>query len=934
MSFGGSALGLGIEISLRDRASQALEQIKNKLAGFKVEAQATVKEAENLNTSMQTMGTGFKEMASDFQMSMMALNSSISVIKQGFGMFSTVSRIFGPSVGIAREYEYEMQRIQAVTRGTAEEMKALREQNERLGRTTQFTDTQIAKAQEDLSRLGLSNSQVIATIPNAVNMAIAEGMSVQEAAGIILETMDRFNKTFEETGNVTDLFTHAARATSLSVRKLADAMVRAGPVAKNMGQSLEEATSWIATLDKAGYKGSEGGNAFKGIFTRLISSKNLKLMEQMGIATHDANGQLVSFQELLSGLYQATKEMNVEQRTEIFDKMFGKYYLGAAQAIAEKAADAGEFGFNAIYNRVKQYQGATKEMAGTMADTAEGAVYRLESAIFSLRKAIGGALLEAFHSINDTLAKFIGKITEFMQAHPQLAQNIVRITALVIGVGSAVAGVILILAGLYATFKILKPMALKALLAIKTGAAVALKSLVLMIPKMLFIAGLASLIYYAWKTNFLGIRDMLTAVIEGFKMAFKAGKDGIVEVDEELAQRLEKAGVWNFAVMMGKVFYRIRKFFEGFVEGVKAGINVIREAFETLGKIAKPFRPLLESLGLFTDVANSNTDAWEAWGKVIGKIITLILAFLVVGQALKALIGIFMAIGGAINFLWQVASVVFGLLWKTIAGLWALALAHPFVAIVVGIIALIALLYYHWDYFKNWFQELWASLVQYFSSVWDVIAGVFEFFIGLFTLNWDKMVSGLGRIFQGLIGIVRNAIKFILTLLDPLFSALKWVGEKLGLIEETAAEVNTTAAAAAGIEKTQEEAQKAEASAASPAAAAIAEKAEQEVQEVKPASFSQIGQIPEVQERIQAPVKTQPASPVLAKQAENMAFGQAQAMSGAINKNSLNVKNDTKVDVKVMPMTTQINLDGDRLGEAVTNFQVRQNIRQGESEIE
>ena len=81
-------------------------------------------------------------------------------------------------------------------------------------------------------------------------------------------------------------------------------------------------------------------------------------------------------------------------------------------------------------------------------------------------------------------------------------------------------------------------------------------------------------------------------------------------------------------------------------------------------------------------------------------------------------------------------------------------------------------------------------------------------------------------------------------------------------------------------------------------------------------------------------MQNRPAAPVLARQAETQIIGQGNAVSSAINENSFKIKNDTKVDVKVQPQTTEVRLDGDKIGEAVTAWQVQQNIRMGASEIE
>ena len=108
---------------------------------------------------------------------------------------------------------------------------------------------------------------------------------------------------------------------------------------------------------------------------------------------------------------------------------------------------------------------------------------------------------------------------------------------------------------------LLRKMAVYALTSIRAQARMALSSLSGLSVSVISIIALAGALYYAWRKNLWGIRDMVEAVVQGFKLALSASADGITEIDDALAAKLKAAGILDYAVIMGQVFFRLRKCF-------------------------------------------------------------------------------------------------------------------------------------------------------------------------------------------------------------------------------------------------------------------------------------------------------------------------------------------------------------------------------------
>ncbi len=90
---------------------------------------------------------------------------------------------------------------------------------------------------------------------------------------------------------------------------------------------------------------------------------------------------------------------------------------------------------------------------------------------------------------------------------------------------------------------VLKAAAVLALTSIRNQARLALASFSKLSVPVVALIMLAGALYYAWRKNLWGIRDMVTAIAEGFRMALNASVDGITEVDDELANKLKAAGI-------------------------------------------------------------------------------------------------------------------------------------------------------------------------------------------------------------------------------------------------------------------------------------------------------------------------------------------------------------------------------------------------------
>ena len=105
--------------------------------------------------------------------------------------------------------------------------------------------------------------------------------------------------------------------------------------------------------------------------------------------------------------------------------IFGKESFAGMLAIVN-ASDAD---FKKLSDSVNNAAGAAERMAQIKLDNFEGKVTLLKSAFEGLQIALGDALLPTFTQGAEKAAELISKLTEFINANPELVRTIVKVTA-------------------------------------------------------------------------------------------------------------------------------------------------------------------------------------------------------------------------------------------------------------------------------------------------------------------------------------------------------------------------------------------------------------------------------------------------------------------------------------------------------------------------
>lgn len=339
---------------------------------------------------------------------------------------------FGLSVKVFADFDDKIRAVRAVTQATESDFQMLTETAKKLGRTTSFTAGEVAGLMTELGRAGFDPSQIDKMTGAVLDLSKATGTEAALSAGIVAATIRQFGLDASDAATVADSLTVAANSSFNSVQSLGDAMTYAGPVAADLGMSMQETLAILGGLGNIGIQGSQAGSALRRLST--LSAAEAKNMQKIfGVAFTDAAGNVRPLTKVLGEVNAATANLSNSERAEKFNKAFGLLGITAASAIGKSVGSIEE-----LQAKIEGSGGAANKAAKQMESGIGGSFRKLLSAVEGIGIEIGSALAGPISAFADVLATVSGYVTEFIKENQQLVLTIAGVIAGVVAVGAAI----------------------------------------------------------------------------------------------------------------------------------------------------------------------------------------------------------------------------------------------------------------------------------------------------------------------------------------------------------------------------------------------------------------------------------------------------------------------------------------------------------------
>jgi len=339
---------------------------------------------------------------------------------------------------VGYEFDAQMSAVQSVTRIADKNdpaMVALREQAKTLPLSSKFTDLEVAQGQFFLGRTGYSADEIQAAMPHMLTLAAAGDMDLATTADIASNIQTAMNIPRNQMGRVADVLAAMFTRNNVDIQMMGQALKYSAVVGKDFGQSFESVAAATAMLGNAGIQADMAGTTMRQILMRIGSSKK---MAELGIKTHDEDGNMRQLPDLLVDIGQVTGEMGNVLRGEIFKDIADQRSVAAMSTLIAKA-QTGELQkmIAVAYNA----QGEAAALAKRMNDNLKGDFSFLLAALQNIS-------IELFDQNNPWLREWAQRLTdfahgvgEFLKQHPLLSKAIV-------GIGLGLAGLLTVFGSL------------------------------------------------------------------------------------------------------------------------------------------------------------------------------------------------------------------------------------------------------------------------------------------------------------------------------------------------------------------------------------------------------------------------------------------------------------------------------------------------------
>ena len=386
--------------------NKTLAELRNHLKLTQTALSKAVPGTENwkkLSAEVQKTKARLKELNSQAGQTKSALEKLSSVKAGALAAFAAIA---GAIRGVAKAFQKIMDFEQAnanlstIIGKNVKDIEALTYSAMELGRTTEYTASQVTLLQTELAKLGFKENSIMDMQEAVLHFATAIGTTLPEAAAMAGATLRMFGLNAKDTEDTLSVLTAGANNSALSFTYYQTAMATVGPVAKTFGFSLRDTVALLGTLANAGFDASSAATATRNILLNLADSSG-KLAVALG-------KPVSTFPELMDGL-KTLKAQGVDLNTtlELTDKRsvsaFNTFLDGADAALN-------------LRDSLDDVNGVLKKTAEERINTVEGSVKLLQSAweglILSFKDSSG-----VIKDTIDWLTKLTESVSSFVNAN-------------------------------------------------------------------------------------------------------------------------------------------------------------------------------------------------------------------------------------------------------------------------------------------------------------------------------------------------------------------------------------------------------------------------------------------------------------------------------------------------------------------------------------
>lgn len=297
---------------------------KEALANATTELNKMEAELKDIPSSLDIMGKKMEENGEKLQ----KVGESIEGAGRKLAPFSAAAAGgLTYAVKTAADFEAQMDKVQAISGASAEQMEALSASAREWGSNTKFSATEAGQGFEYMAMAGWKTEEMLAGIGPILNLATAAGEDLGVTSDIVTDALTAFGLSAQDAGHFADIMAAASSNANTNVTMLGESFKYAAPVAGAMGYSAEDVAIALGLMANSGIKASQAGTSLRNVFQRMAkpTKESAAAMERLGLSLTDEEGNMLSFMEIMEQLRDSMAGINMpteefQQRLEELDQ--------------------------------------------------------------------------------------------------------------------------------------------------------------------------------------------------------------------------------------------------------------------------------------------------------------------------------------------------------------------------------------------------------------------------------------------------------------------------------------------------------------------------------------------------------------------------------------------------------------------------------------
>lgn len=319
------------------------------------------------------------------------------------------------TLGVGREFDAAMKKIEARSEGTAGEMGLLRKQARGLGSDIGYTANETAKLMDELAQMGFNRSEINAASKDILALARAAGPGTEvdapQAAKLVGMMLNAYQmeKSAANVKMIVDDFALAANRGNYTLEEFAETMKNAAIVAKEFSGAItpEELIALASQLRDVSIQSESVGVAIRNIVLRLSNEGHRnKFNELLQAATGqtiefvDAAGNLKRIPNLMHAIGEAMKNLGSADRANILNELIGEKAVVSAMVLSKIGNP-----FQNLLNELQDNTGFAEKAAKKMNEGFDGAVRKMIIGVtdlsIQLMEVLSPALIDLSQKVLD-----------------------------------------------------------------------------------------------------------------------------------------------------------------------------------------------------------------------------------------------------------------------------------------------------------------------------------------------------------------------------------------------------------------------------------------------------------------------------------------------------------------------------------------------------